>query len=405
MKHKWTYGIGVVCLFVLYATAAPAQGTAVEDAFKRGATALRDGRNADAESAFREAVSLAPQMPEAHLDLGLVLAREGKLQDATSSVEKALKLDSKLESAHMFLGIFYHQTNREVEARTQLQTELDQRPDNAEALTWLGIVELAAGRPEAAAGAFDRAAVLTPDDLNVLEYRGHAHTLVARDTYAHMARLAPDSWHVHRVRAQLLVEGGDHKEAIAEYEAAIKLEDHNADLYEELGDEYRQTSQLDSAQKVYAKGLELSPSNLVAMYNLGSTEVERGNNAAGIPLLEAMLRTYPAPVAEYYLGRALAAQSREADAVPWLEKSALADANGEIARRSYYELARVFRKLHRPQQAENALNHYNRLREQEQAKDTRQVEDWRKFSTPATSQSGAPASKPAAGAIHPQTKE
>ena len=151
---------------------------------------------------------------------------------------------------------------------------------------------------------------------------------------------------------------------------------------------------MDAAQKAYTKELELSPRNLVAMYNLGSTEVERGDNAAGIPLLEAMLKNYPSPVAEYYLGRGLAAQGKDAEAVSWLEKSALADANGEIAKRSYYELARVYRKLRRAQQAQDALNAYVRLREKEQAKDARQVEDWRKFSTAPASE-GAPSTPPA----------
>lgn len=381
MTRVWRLSMALGLSAVVGCSALQAQGPGIEDIFKRGALALRNGRNAEAEQAFREAVRLAPQMAEAHLDLGLVLAREGKLEEATAFVEKAVGLNPNLESAHMFLGIFLHQANREPEARKALQAEIDRHPRNAEALTWLGMVELASNRPDAAVGAFDRASALQPDDLNILEYRGRAHNLVARDSYARMARLAPESWHVHRVRAQLAAEGGDHTEAIKEFETTLKLEDRNPEIYEELGDEYRKTSQLDAAEKAYARELELSPKNAVALYNLGSTKIERGDNAAGVPLLKEMLKSsVNSPVAEYYLGRGLAAQGQNEEAALWLEKSARSDDSGEIAKRSFYELLRVYRKLHRPEDAQTALSAYNRLLESEQAKNAKQVEDWRKLS-------------------------
>ena len=392
MARVWLGIIALGSVVVLGCAALQAQNPAIEEAFRRGAVAMHNGRIADAEQAFRDAVRLAPRMAEAHLDLGLVLARENRLEEATASVEQAIRINPTLESANMFLGIFYHQANREPEARKVLQAEIEQHPNSAEALTWLGMVELAANRPEAAVGAFDRAAALQPDDLNILEYRGRAHNLVARDSYARMARLSPESWHVHRVRAQLAAEAGDHTEAISEYEAALKLEDRNSEIYEELGDEYRKTSQLDAAEKAYARELELSPKNAVALYNLGSTQIERGDNAAGVPLLREMLKSYASsPVAEYYLGRGLAAQGQDAEALPWLENSARSDGSGEVAKRSYYELARIYRKLHRTAEGETALKEYNRIREREQAKDAKQVEDWRKFTAgPASDVSPVP---------------
>jgi Flp pilus assembly protein TadD len=377
---RWSRVLALTVSLVVSAGVGTAQNTAVEDAFKQGATAMHNGRDREAEAAFREAVRLAPGLAEAHLDLGLVLGREGKLEDAILSIKQALRLNPALESANMFLGIFLHQTGREADASAALQYEVKLSPRNAEALTWLGTVELARGLPEKAAAAFDRAAEIQPDDLNVLEYRGRAHSMVARDSYARMAHLDPNSWHVHRVQAELDAEGGQHTEAIAEYQAALALETRNPDLYEGLGDQYRQTSQLELAEKAYARALELTPASAIAIYNLGSTKVERGDNAEGVKLLERMLKSYgPSPVAEYYLGRGLAAQDKDAEAAPWLEKSAHEDPNGEVGKRSFYELARVYRKLRRLPEAQKALASYNHLREEEQAKNARQVEDWRKL--------------------------
>ena len=389
------FGLAMICAGV--AVPVKAQDAKLQDAFQRGAVAMKNQRPSDAEAAFREAVRLAPSLADAHMDLGLVLGREGKLDEAIESLKTALHLNPRIEGAHMFLGIFLHQANRQDEARTALQQEISQSPNNAEALTWLGMVELAAGHPEKAVGPFDRAAELQPDDLNVLEYRGRAHNLVARDSYARMARLDPTNWHVHRVQAELYADEGRHTDAITEYEEAIKLEARNPDLYEGLGDEYRKTNQLDAAQHSYAKELELSPKSAVAMYDLGSIEVERGNYAVGVPLLQTMLMSFPgSPVAEYYLGRGLAALGNDADAVAWLEKSAAGDPVGEVGKRSYYELARSYRRLQRASDAQRAVAEYNRIREAQEQKDAKQVEDWRKLTTPATEVPDAPPPAPQA---------
>ena len=341
---------------------------------------MRDGRSAEAEKAFRDAVRLAPEFPEAHLDLGLVLGRGGKLPEAIGSIQRSLELDPTLGSAHMFLGIFLYQANRPDEAIAALEQEIARDPKNGEALTWLGTVEMSGGRAVQAAATLDRAAELAPNDLNILELRGRAHSLVARDSYAKMAQIDPGSWHVHRVQGELYAEEERHSEAITEYQAAIKIEGRNPDLYEALGDELRKANRLQEAQKAYTKELELTPRNAIAMYDLGSTDVELGDAAAGVPLLEAMLKVFEqSAVAEYYVGRGLAAEGRDAEAATRLEKSAREDPAGEAGKRSYLELARVYRKLGRAADAQRALAEYNRLRDTQEKQTAARFADWRKL--------------------------
>ena len=357
-----------------------AQEASVQLEFQHGAAAMHAGNLGAAEAAFREAVRLAPDMAEAHLDLGLVLGREGRMDQAIASLRKAIGLDQNLASAHMFLGIFLYQSNQAEDATQELETELHQHPDNVEALTWLGTIELAQNHPERAVVAFDHAARLTPDDLNLLELRGRAHNLVAKESYSRMARLDPGSWHVHHVQAQLDADEGRHADAITEYEAAIKLEARDPDLYEELGDEYRSTSQLDAAEHAYRKGLALGPANPVALYNLGSILVESGKSAEGVPMLQAMLASYPSSaVAAYYLGRGLADLGQDDAAVRWLSKAATSQTTSEIAKRSWYELTRVYRKLHQTEQTQHALAEYNRLRLAQDKQGSQVIQDWKKL--------------------------
>lgn len=351
-------------IFALLAPFAHAQSQEVELAFQHGATALREGHTDIAEREFRNAVRLDPSLAEAHLDLGLVLGREGKMPDAIASLNKAIELNPRLDSAHMFLGVFEYQTGHFDEAVTALNQELALHPKSGETLSWLGIVELAASHPELATGPFDAASALAPNDLTLLEYRGRAHSQVASASYSRMAELSPNSWQVHKVRAELLVGEKKDREAAAEYEAGLAVEPNNADLYEGLGDAQRRLNDMDAAQKAYAHELQLAPQNPIAMYNLGSTDIDRGDYAAGIPLLEAMLKIYStSATAEFYLGRGLAGSNKDDEAITWLEKSAAADPNSELAKRSYYELSRIYRKLHRTEDAQRTLTAYNRLRE------------------------------------------
>lgn len=162
------------------------------------------------------------------------------------------------------------------------------------------------------------------------------------------------------------------------------LQPRNPDLFQALGEEYRKTSQLDLAQNAFARALELSPRNYIAMYDLGSTNIEQGKYTEGVPLLETMLASYTnAPVAEYYLGRGLSALNKNDEALQWLQKSVQDDPTGEVAKRSYYELARLYRKMKRGAESEKALAEYTRLREAADKKSDQQIQDWRKLNGPS----------------------
>jgi superkiller protein 3 len=282
----------------------------------------------------------------------------------------------------MFLGICDYQMHRLDDARNALQKELQLDRTNATALMWLGVVELAAGHPEQATRPLDQAAELSPKDLTILDYRGQAHNQVAKNSYSRMYQLDPKSWHVHRLQAQLYADDDRHKEAIAEYQSAIQAEPRNADLYEALGEEYRKTSQLNLAHDAFAKEVELSPGNGVAMYNLGMIDVEQGDVKDGVPLLKQVVKMYvDAPVAKYYLGRGLAQSGKNEEAIQMLEAAAQQASNGEVAKRSYYELSRLYRAMKLPEKSQQALNQYLKLKAKIDEESAQQAKDFQRLNS------------------------
>ena len=358
----------------------------LQSIFREAATAMREGRTAEAEKYFQQATELAPNLPEAHLNLGLAQLKEGKLQEASASIEKAIQLDPHSPGAHMFLGIVDYQMNRIEPAIENLQQEIEANPKNPEALLWLGIVELASGHPEKATEPLDRAAELSPKDLNVLDYRGQAHMRVAKQSYADMYHLDPGSWRVHRLNAEIAAESEQHKQAIDEYLAAIHIAPKEADLYEGLGEEYRKSGAIESAEKAFAEQLELTPGNPVAMYNLGSVRIDRGEEDTGVPLLQQVVKLYGKPtVADYYLGRGLAAQGKNDEAVNELQRASTIE--GEVQRRALYELAQIYRKMGDSAKAHTTLVKYQELRQAADRQSVQQAEDWRKLNAASAAQS------------------
>jgi len=371
--------IAALAGLALFTAPLPAQDQQqLQSVFQQGMAAMKAGHADEAEKLFQQTVTIDPGFAPGYLDMGLAQIRQGKLPEAAASLEKALELDPNAPGANMFLGIVDHQMNRSTESIEHLQKEVAAHPDSPEAQMWLGIVELSSGHPDQATGPLDRAAELSPKDENVLDYRGRAHMQVAKQSYAQMYHLDPGSWRVHRLNAQIAAEADQREHAIQEYLAAIKIAPKQADLYEELGEEYRKTGALDLAEKAYAEQLSLTPGNPVAMYNLGSVCVDRAQEQTGVPLLEQVVKIYDAPtVADYYLGRGLAAEGKNDQAVTSLQRAT--QVTGEVQRQAWYELGQLYRKMGKSADARAALEKYQQLRQTADRENAKQVEDWRQL--------------------------
>lgn len=328
-----------------------------------GSDAVRRGDLKAGEGYFRQVVGAAPGLSDGYLGLGMVQLREGALDDAIAALRRATELNPQLKGAHMFLGIAQYQAAELPEAAASLRAEIALQPDDVEALTWLGIVELGRNKPEDATAALDHAAALAPKNPQVLYYRARAHIQVAQESYAELRALDPDSVFVHRALGETLTASGQPEKAIEEYEAAIRKEPANPDLYEELGDEQQRLARFEDAQATYVKELKLNPNNAIALYNLGKIDVEHGRAAEGVPLLREAQKAHAlAAPTDFYLGLGLAETAKPEEAAHWLEEAIRSDPSPFIAQSAWYQLARVYQRLNRKEEAQHALAELQRLK-------------------------------------------
>jgi len=342
----------------------PGSGDAAMQLLQSGVEAIHQGKTADAESFFRQAIAASPELPDAYLGLGMSELREGKINDAEHALSKALELNPKMPGAHMFLGIAQYQLHNPDAATDSLKQELDVQPDNVEVLTWLGIVEIGAGHPDQAVWPLDRAAALDPKDPNVLDYRGRAHSLVAQESYRALTALDPDSWRVHRALGEVYSESKDWGNALAQFQKAIEKQPNNSDLYEALGDAYQRLSRFTDASRAYEAELKLSPQNPIALYNLGKIQVQNGDPQRGVSLLRQAAEVHaPSAAISFYLGRGLAETGHPEEAATWLEKSLGQEPSSFMQQSAYAQLIRVYKMLNRTEDARRAADELQKLKE------------------------------------------
>src|SRR5690349_6877935 len=279
----------LVALSVISAVAS-AQSVSIEERFHQATEAMRAGRLDEAGDKFAAIAKDSPSFAEAHLNLGLVREEQGRNEDAIASLHKALALKQRLRGANLFLAIAEYRLNHFDKAAAAVQKETTYYPSDANAWMWLGVIQLAAENSEGAVTALDKAAKLAPDNVDILYHRGRAHLLVSKNSYEKMFQIDPKSWRVHQVLAQADAEADRPEDAIAEYQAAIRLAPNQPGLHEQLGTEYIKAGKTEPAEAEFAKELEIDPNNVLVRYKLGTLQVERGEGAKSKELIEGALR-------------------------------------------------------------------------------------------------------------------
>jgi len=380
----------VFTILLLPAAVARSQTTqtspAIAQQFQLATEAMRAGNLEQAGDGFAEILKHAPTFAEAFLNLGLVREEQGRHQEAIADFQKALQLKPRLRGASLFLGISEYRTNLLEPSVAALRKETSLSPKDPTAWMWLGIVALEKGDGDEAVQALDQAAKLAPDNVDILYHRGRAHLFVSNDSYARMFKADPKSWRVRQLLAEANAGAERHMDAIAEYEAAIKLAPDEPRLHEELGTEYRLAGKLPEAEQAYLRELEIDPENISARYKLGVIAIESGDPSRGKSLIEGALRVKPdLQHADYNLGRAEMLLGNDAAAAQHLERAtSAAGSDPEVVEQSWYQLGIAYRRLHRTEEAQKAMATFQKLKDEEAEKSQKALKRFQTQQNPAS---------------------
>jgi tetratricopeptide (TPR) repeat protein len=359
-SSRW---LTIALVLILCCALGIAQDGAAKAWFEQGNDAIRKGNASDAVRDFQEFVRLRPGSAEGYFNLGLALQAASQLDESLAALRKAASLEPGLHGVRLFAGIVNYKLNHLSAAHDDLVSQTRLEPKNAAGWMWLGVVELAQDQAGAAAASLDQASVLDPSNLDILYHRARAHLLISKASYAAMFKLDPDSWRVHEVLGQADAEAFRTDDAISEFRLALRTAPHEPGLNEELGDACWTAGKLQDADDAYSEEIKIDSANALARYKLGSLRVTRDDAAGGVPLLERALVLDPGiSDAHYYLGKGDAALGKDGVAIEHFRLATNPQGTEELRIMSWYQLATLYRNLHRTQEAGEALAAFRKMK-------------------------------------------
>ena len=229
----------------------------------RGNAAAREGRLAEAEAAYRQAVAADATNPRAHQSLATVLVRRGNPEAALEHFGVAVRLEPENARAHSDLGVLLGELGRNDRALENLGRALKLEPELVEARLSLGNVQARLGRFDDAEATYRR----------VLE----------SDTGNGDARLGLGA---------VLAQAGDFEQAAVELQEALRHEpgDERASrVHFGLAEALVRTGRIEEALPHYTRVREIEPAQGLAWLREATVlmGLERFADAKGV--LEARL--------------------------------------------------------------------------------------------------------------------
>lgn len=286
-------------------------------------TALK--RPDDARQEYERCIALDPKMPEAQLNLGVLLL-EKQPAAAVAALRRAVELLPSQSRPRYLLGLAQERSEDFAGAAESFAgaTRLD--PKDLDSLTRLGQVLLRLGKSADAEGKFRAALELQPNSPEALQ--GLAQSLdqqkkpQAVDAYRNYLAAEPDDKAARLRLVHLLVEQQKYDEAVAEnaknnagqpatvddlklradieinqnkldeaittLRQAIALAPNDAQLHGGLGRIYLQKRQFADAEKELKAALELDGNNLAYWKDLSSSYYLAGNCQAALAALDVI---------------------------------------------------------------------------------------------------------------------
>ncbi len=350
------------------------------------------GRTGEAEKLLRQVITENPGRTNDVLLLGDLLLRSGRYQDAVDALLKAERQASgarpelllavgyqhlgQLDQASRYLHLakmrspnnpdverslaaYYRETGDYTKAVAELQSIRNPTPDVVAELAYTLQLN---GKVDEAASLYARAAAALPNDLNLQLSAAQAQVAAnqvehAAPFLARAARLNPDFYRLHAIRAEIAQLGDRAQEAAREYRAAlahlppspvegrlypIQLRINLVGLYQSLDEESELHEQLAAAQKEVAALDEHGPDRAQYLRLRSLIKMNEGDNQGALDDMEASLALTPNDINNLEVaGDLLVKLGRTSEAVAVLNKVLAIDPRSRAALTSLGYASRI----------------------------------------------------------------
>jgi tetratricopeptide (TPR) repeat protein len=145
-------------------------------------------------------------------------------------------------------------------------------------------------------------------------------------------RTSPRSSTAHYNLGDALLHQGLPDEAITQYQEALSIDSHQADVHNNLGNAFLKKERLDEAMEQYQEALDINPKLAQARFNLGNAFLKKGRSDEAMAQYQEVLKIDPDYVAAHYnLGNILLQKGQLDQALPHFQKIAEIDPDNMAA--------------------------------------------------------------------------
>ncbi|PSN19601.1 hypothetical protein C7271_06470 [filamentous cyanobacterium CCP5] len=274
---------------------------------------------------YSKALTLNPDLAEAHFNLGMSYYQQHQINEAIHAYESAVQLRPNYPQAHRQLGKALQKAERLAEAVKACQHALEYAPNDDSTYFLLGLIFAQQNQPEQAQAAYLQALKHNPENaqayynLGVLLSR-YGQRDAAIKLYIQALRCFPDYLEAHINLGNLLQEKHQFELAIQAYQQAIKCRPDYAEGYVNIGNAYKCQNKLTEAIAAYQTALSINPRLAQARWGICMSQLPIIYTSADeIYSCRERYKTCLSELADYYQAASLAERVEAADAVGALQ--------------------------------------------------------------------------------------
>lgn len=355
----------------LVMTAVHCAGQAANDSQSQRKIALaleQQGKNAEAEAAWRRYLKDHPTSPEPYAHIGLLEARQERYKEAVPFYRKALAMNPTIPGLRMNLGLALFKGGELKQAIAEFEPLLAKQPsDSAESqrLTILigmaryGLAEYAEAVPY-----LKQAAANDAQNLPLRMTLAHSclwskQYQCVLDTYHEILMLGAESAEADMLAGEALDAMKKTFDAIQQFRAAVKADPKLQGAHFGLGYLLWTQKQFTEAASEFQAELAINPDHAQSMAYLADIDLQKQNTDAALPLLEKAIHYDPGiEQAHLDLGILYADAGRSEDAQRELMEAGKLDP-GDV--NVHWRLGRLYRSMGKTDEAKAEFSKANQI--------------------------------------------
>jgi tetratricopeptide (TPR) repeat protein len=259
---------------------------------------LHNGRLQRAIDELNSVYMRQPTNTMALYALGHCYERLGKESEAIEFYQDCLKFKKYLELPAQRLAAIYYKNGHLDRAIEQYEILHNEYPDDISRLITLGYLYMAAGKDEFAMATFNKAILMHPDNFHAEE--DEADRLVAEgQLYEAIEQLEdylrdqPDRTDLLLRRADILRMLGSMTDALAQYEAVVRMCPNLLEATIKLGTQYLQVDQDELAAEQFNRAVEINDEIVEAYIGLASSQKSAGSASEALGTLSLAAAIQP----------------------------------------------------------------------------------------------------------------